>query len=122
MSGKPIYIDKTFSPDLQSGIRMFELAEKHGTQLFSSSALRFSKELADYPDSRVSRDSIEFMATAGPCYYDNYAVHLFEMIVSMMGVGARRIKSLSSNQGRLLVTEYADGRQASMLQMDHAPF
>src|SRR5512146_280132 len=30
-SGKPTYIDKTFSPDLQSGVRMFELAEQGHT-------------------------------------------------------------------------------------------
>lgn len=122
MSGKPVYIDKTFSPDLKSGIRMFELADKYGTPLFSSSALRFAKELADYPNNLVNRDSLEYIATTGPGKYENYSVHQFEMIVSLMGLGAQKVKSLSSNYGRLLITEYADGRQASMLQMQQAPF
>ncbi len=46
MSGKPVYMDKTFSPDVETGKRMFELAEQYHTPLtplFSSSALRFSK-------------------------------------------------------------------------------
>ncbi|MBP1993940.1 Gfo/Idh/MocA family oxidoreductase [Paenibacillus eucommiae] len=122
MSGKPVYIDKTFSPDLSSGIRMFELAEKHGTPLFSSSALRFAKELASYPDDKVNSDSLEYTAVSGPGHYENYSVHQFEMLVSLMGTGAQKIKSLSSEQGRLLAVAYADGRRGSMLQMAAAPF
>lgn len=122
MTGKPVYMDKTFSSDLESGINMFELAEQHGTPLFSSSALRFSKELADFPNERVNRDTLEFIATTGPGGYENYAVHQFEMIVSMMGTGAQKIKSLSTDHGRLFIIHYADGRQAAMIQMDHAPF
>lgn len=121
-SGKPVYMDKTFSPDLASGIRMFELAQAHGTPLFSSSALRFAAELAAYPDSTVNRETLEAVAATGPGRYSNYAVHQFEMIVSMLGTGAQRIKSLSSANGRLLVVDYGDGRQASMLQTANAPF
>lgn len=122
ISGKPVYIDKTFSPDFLSGVRMFNLAEQHGTPMFSSSALRFAKELSDYPNSKVNRESLEFIATLGPGYYSNYSVHQFEMIVSLAGPGAKRIKSLSTGNSRLLAVEYADGRRASMLQMQQAPF
>ena len=122
MSGKPVYVDKTFSPDLKSGMRMFELAGQFRTPMFSSSALRFTKELAGYPDSKVNRESLEFVATLGPGTYENYSVHQLEMIVSLLGPGATRIKSLSSDHGRLLVAEYPGGRRASMLQMPAAPF
>lgn len=122
MSGKPVYIDKTFSPDFASGARMFELAAKHGTPMFSSSALRFAEELAGYPDGVVNRDTLEFVAAMGPGAFDNYSVHQLEMIVSLMGPGAGRIKSLSSSNGRLLAIEYADGRRASITQMQEAPF
>jgi hypothetical protein len=122
MSGKPVYVDKTFSPDLRTGVRMFELAERYRTPLFSSSALRYAKELADYPNETVNRRTLEFVAAFGPGAYDNYAVHQFEMIVSLMGTGAKRIKSLSSLHGRLLVADYADGRQASFCQTAAQPF
>jgi hypothetical protein len=122
MSGKPVYVDKTFSPDLKSGIRMFDLASQFRTPMFSSSALRFTKELAGYPDSKVNRESLEFVATLGPGTYENYSVHQLEMIVVLMGPGATRVKSLSSEHGRLLVAEYPGGRRASMLQMPAAPF
>lgn len=122
MSGKPVYIDKTFSPDLASGVRMFELAGQHGTPVFSSSALRFSKELSDCRESKINKASLEYVATTGPGKYQNYSVHQFEMIVSLLGPGAARIKSLSSAACPMLVVEYSDGRRASFLQMQQAPF
>jgi hypothetical protein len=122
MSGKPTYIDKTFSPDLASGKRMFELAEKYHTPMFSSSALRNAKELAGLLEDAAFREQLEFVATTGPGKYDNYAVHQFEMIVALLGPGARRVKSLSSAHGGLLAVEYAGGRKASMLRMPGAPF
>lgn len=122
MSGKPVYIDKTFSPDLQSGVRMFELAEKYSTPMFSSSALRFAKEFSGFPGDVVNRTSLEYMATLGPGRFENYAVHQLEMIVSLMGAGVNRIKSQSTNHARSLVLDYSGGRRASMLQLQDAPF
>lgn len=122
MSGKPVYIDKTFSPDLQSGVRMFELAGKYSTPMFSSSALRFAEEFSGYPNDLVNRASLEYTATLGPGRFENYSVHQLEMIVSLMGSGVNRIKSLSAAHARSLVLEYADGRRASMLQVQDAPF
>jgi hypothetical protein len=121
-SGKPVYIDKTFSPDLASGSRLFELARKHGTPVFSSSALRFAEELAALPRDRISGRSIEYLATTGPGSFDHYSVHQIENIVALMGTGARRVKSLSADHGRLLVVEFADGRLAAMHQMNALPF
>lgn len=122
MSGKPVYIDKTFSPDLSSGIRMFELADKYSTPMFSSSALRFAQELSGYSDNQVNPESLEYAATLGPGKFENYSVHQLEMIVSLMGTGAKRVKSLSTNNSKLLVIEYADGRHASMTQIQDVPF
>jgi predicted dehydrogenase len=122
MSGKPVYVDKTFSSDLSSGIRMFELAKRHNTPMFSSSALRYAQELAGFLNNPGKKDEIEFVATTGSGSFDHYSVHQFEMIVSIMGPRVQKVKSLSSTHGRLLVLEYADGRQASMLQLQKLPF
>lgn len=122
MSGKPVYIDKTFSPDLASGIRMFDLAEKYATPMFSSSALRFAKEFSSYPDSIVNRSSLEYVATQGPGRFENYSVHQLEMIVTLMGTGVNRIKRQSTNHTCTLILEYADGRKASMVQVQEVPF
>ena len=122
MSGKPVYVDKTFSPDLQTGVRMFELAEKYKTPMYSSSALRFTKELSEYPNDKVNGAALEFVAARGPGRFENYAVHQLEMIVKLMGPGVKRLKSLSTANAKSLAFEYKDGRRASMLQMKDTPF
>lgn len=121
-SGKPVYVDKTFSPDLASGARLFELAEKYNTPMCSSSALRFSKEIMDYPDEKVNTDTIEFVTTIGPGKFSNYAVHQLEMIVALLGPDAKRIKSHATANGRVMMIEFAGGKMASMVQMAEAPF
>ncbi|RPJ43959.1 MAG: oxidoreductase [Chloroflexi bacterium] len=121
-SGKPVYVDKTFSPDLASGARMFALAERRGTPMFSSSALRYARELAAYPNEQVNRGTLETVATFGPGQFGNYAVHQLEMSVSLFGPGARRVKSLSGNHSRLLVIEYPGGQRALLTQMAEMPF
>ena len=98
MSGKPVYIDKTFAPGLASGRRMFDLAAQHGTPMFSSSALRFASELMSQPEALPDRSGLEYLSTLGPGSFTTYAVHQLEMIVALAGPDARRIKSLSGGQ------------------------
>lgn len=121
-SGKPVYIDKTFSPDLASGIRLFERAEQHHTPMFSSSALRFAEELAQFPDTQVNPQILEQVSTLGPGIFANYSVHQLEMIVALMGPGAQRVKAVSTQHSHLVVYDYGDGRLASLLQIQDTPF
>lgn len=121
-SGKPVFIDKTFSPDYLTGVRMFDLANKNGTPLFSSSALRFGKELSDYRTSNPDNTKIEYVSTIGSGNYEIYSVHQLEMIISLLGVDFRRIKSHSTDNKRLFVIEYSNGQYASMSQASILPY
>ena len=120
-SGKPVYMDKTFAPDLAAAKRMFEQAESSHTPLFSSSALRFAVEVQQHKAYALN-EQIEFLAVTGPGMYANYAVHQFEMIITLMGLGAQRIKSLSTEHCNHLLIDYDHGRKASFLQTNPAPF
>lgn len=120
-AGKPIYMDKTFAPDPAAARRIFARAQAGNTPLFSTSALRYALEIQEHA-SRIAADSIEFLAVSGPGKYANYAVHQFEMIVTLMGTELKRLKSLSTEHGRQLIIELDGGRQASYLQMKSAPF
>lgn len=120
-SGKPVYMDKTFAPDLATAQRIFNHAKAGNTPLFSTSALRYALEIQEHA-AKLEADSIEFLAVTGPGRYSNYAVHQFEMIVTLMGTKAKRIKSLSTDNGRHFIVELEGGRQASYLQMKSAPF
>lgn len=108
-SGKPVYIDKTFAPDRASAIRMFELAEKHGTPMYSSSALRYAEEYV-----RADKDGIAAISSAGPGRYENYSIHQIEPIVSLMGCEVRRVMYIGNESSPALLYEFSDGRQASI--------
>jgi hypothetical protein len=117
-SGKPTYIDKTFAPDRAAAVRMFELAGKHGTPMYSSSALRFASEFTE-----ADRLGIESIYSAGPGKFNNYAIHQVEPIVSLMGTEVSRVMWMGTENASELLIGYADGRQAAVtLPGDDCPF
>ncbi len=114
-SGKPVFVDKTFAPDVETGRRMFEYAKKHHTPVFSSSAQRFCESILNYKERE--QGSTKFISTVGPHDLDNYAVHQFEPIVAVMGTGVRRVKSFAvGSKVTQLILDYGDGRMASFTQ------
>ncbi|WP_172251388.1 Gfo/Idh/MocA family protein [Saccharibacillus deserti] len=116
-SGKPTYVDKTFAPDRGTALRMFERAANHQTPLYSSSALRFAPEYAE-----ARGREIDTVFSQGPGQYSNYAVHQIEPIVSLMGIGARRVMSVGTKLAPSLLVDYEDGRQAALLHIQNSPF
>lgn len=116
-SGKPTYVDKTFAPDRKTAIQLFKLAATHNTPLYSSSALRFAPEYAD-----ARGKGIDTLFSQGPGKYANYAVHQIEPIVSLMGIGAKRVMSIGTLQTPALLIEFTGGRQATLLHIHNSPF
>lgn len=108
-SGKPTYIDKTFAPDRETAIRLFESARKHGTPLYSSSALRFAKEYAE-----ADKAGIHTICSIGPGKFDNYSIHQIEPIIALMGTEATRVMFTGTAQSPSVLIGFADGRQASV--------
>ena len=113
--GKPVFVDKTFAPDLETGKRFFETAEAHGTPVFSTSAQRYCADLIDY--LKRAKGSTRFMSTVGPHDLSNYAVHQFEPIVAVMGCDIKRVKTFSvGNKVTQLIIDYGGGKLASFTQ------
>ena len=115
MSGKPCFVDKTFACDLAAAKRMVSLAERHGTPVFSSSALRYCSDIikykADFPGRPV------FVSTVGPHSLDRYAVHQLDPIEALMGSGIKRIKAFSAGDAvTQMILDYGSGRFASFTQ------
>ncbi|WP_054955463.1 Gfo/Idh/MocA family protein [Paenibacillus dakarensis] len=108
-SGKPTYIDKTFAPDREAAIRLFELAEQHGTPLYSSSALRFATEYI-----QMEREGIQVISSWGPGAFENYSIHQIEPIISMMGSEPKRVMYIGTTSVPALLIEFDDGRQATI--------
>lgn len=117
-SGKPTYIDKTFAPDREAAIRLFDLAAKHGTPMYSTSALRFAGEYA-----LAEKENIKTITSWGPGKMDNYMIHQVEPIVSMMGTSPKRVMYTGTEDTPSLIIDFGGGKQASIHHLGHnCPF
>nr|WP_238357622.1 Gfo/Idh/MocA family oxidoreductase [Cohnella zeiphila] len=121
-SGKPVYVDKTFAPNRAAAERMFELAAECGTPLFSSSALRFARELEPWQAERGRAAESRAAFVLGGGGFDHYAVHSFEMLTVLMGTGAKRLKAYGGAELFTYIVDYGDGRQGTVVQTPPAPF
>lgn len=113
---KPTYIDKTFSPDLATAKKIYDLGEKYGTPFFSTSALRFAAELDNCANCQ------QIFVTGGGSSLEEYIIHLIEMVVKKLGVGAQKLKAERFGAQTFLHATYDDGRAANMLFADSIPY
>ncbi|MFC5528101.1 hypothetical protein [Cohnella yongneupensis] len=108
-SGKPTYIDKTFAPDRKTALSLFDLAHKHGTPMYSCSALRFATEYTE-----TDRQGIATIASIGPGRFENYAIHQIDPVVYLMGSAPRRLMWIGTDNSPALLIQFADGQQAEI--------
>ena len=117
-SGKPVYVDKVFAPDLAAAKRIFAFAAKSGTPCYSSSALRYAVEYADLPKS-----DIRAVCSQGPGKFGTYSIHQIEPIVMLMRTPASRVMALPAEKGVHLCIAFEDGRWATMTCFEaNSPF
>jgi len=121
--GKPVYIDKPFATSAKIAEEMFERAEKHGTPMFSSSALRFSPTLREARDESLKGETANFAKTAGGgTSFEEYAIHQIEMLVMCVGTGATKVMQCGTENANHMVIGYDDGRSAAMTLMPGCGF
>ncbi|NLM77330.1 MAG: hypothetical protein GX173_04475 [Ruminococcaceae bacterium] len=121
-SGKPTYIDKTFAPDLAAAVRLFAQAEAGHTPLYSTSALRYAQELKWLEEQKLGQADVTYMATRGPGQFSSYVIHQLEMIVRMMGPGARRAMAVGTAEVPVILYTYDDGRSSQISQLPWTGF
>ena len=114
--GKLTYIDKTFAPDAATAKRIFALGHECGAKLFSTSALRYAEELKPY-----SHVHSAFVSGSGSSLQE-YCVHQLEMIVCLMGVGARSVACGGSAEHAVCDIAYGGGRNAALLYGARMPY
>ena len=119
-AGKPLYIDKPFADSKAAAERIFALAEKHGTPLMSSSALRFGSQLISGKLQEMKPTL--FSTTGGGRSFDEYAIHQLEMVVSIMGADVKGMKLTGDVEKLLLTLDYDDGRLAQIAYTPAMPF
>ncbi len=108
-SGKLTYIDKTFSPDLPSGKRIFAMADAGNTPCYSTSALRFASEYGN-----VDKNQITAINCWGPSGFETYSIHQLEPLMMLMGVPAEKVLYTEAENWYQMLIAFADGRQGSI--------
>ena len=114
--GKRTYIDKTFAPDLKTALEIFEIAKQHGTPFFSTSALRYADELDSVPRPH------SIFVTGGGSNLPEYAIHLAEMVVKKLGIGARCVEAELRGDGYFFTVSYDDDRIATLMYAPKLPY
>jgi hypothetical protein len=121
-SKKRVYIDKPFAPSLAAAKRLFEKADKYGTPLMSSSALRFGSDLEKALKETIAGVPVHYAATRGGGVFHIYSIHQVEMLVMALGTGAKRVMQCGNDKANLMVVDYGDGRRGSINLLCNNPF
>lgn len=109
--GKPTFVDKTFAPDEATARRIFELADRYGAAVQSSSALRYTNVQAQAAEL-ASQNLRHVVAWGGGRSFEEYAIHPLEIAVSCLGANATRVARRGrGNQSQLLI-DFTEGRTA----------
>ena len=105
-SGKRVYIDKTFAPDIAAAKRLFARAEKYATPLYSCSSLNFADELDD-----LRKKAINTVYASWGGGFTHQFIHITEPLTSLMG-GADRIMCTDGKAFPGFVLDFGDERRA----------
>jgi len=109
-SGKPTYVDKTFSVGLDDGKRI--IANAVNTPFFSTSALRYDEDLCS-----INKNNIEVIDFRGPGTFGMYTIHMLEPLYIMMGK-AKRVLALGRDNSPTLLYDFGDQRRAVLNYVD----
>jgi predicted dehydrogenase len=105
---KPTYVDKTFAPNHDIAQRIFELANKHGTPMQTTSSLRYTNV---QDEVRKAGAKVEHMiAWGGGGSFDEYAIHPMELLISVMGHEATGLMRRGTPERAQLLVEFTGGR------------
>ncbi|NLB38026.1 MAG: Gfo/Idh/MocA family oxidoreductase [Clostridiales bacterium] len=115
-SGKPVYVDKTFAPDLKTARAIFDIANAHGTPMYSTSALRYAEEYQG-----IDVNAISSLRTLGPGSFTNYIVHQLEPLCMLIKAKPVKAMCLTHDNCVTMAAVFADGRHAVLSNVPSAP-
>lgn len=113
----PVFIDKPLALSLRDAEEIYSLAESHDVPVMSSSSLRYAESFRHLVDQH--KKDISGLYIHGPLPmqplmpgYFWYGIHMVEMVVAAMGLGATDVLVKKSSNHETVVVEWADGRHA----------
>lgn len=116
-AGIPTFVDKPFTCSLAHAKEIVALAEKGGAALFSSSSLRFGREIialreqAEENGAVVGADAYSpaSLHTRNPGLF-HYGVHGVETLFAIMGAGCVAVNSATTGDVDVVTGYWNDGR------------
>jgi predicted dehydrogenase len=106
---KPTYVDKTFAPNYATAHQIFTLADKHGTPVQTTSALRYTNVQEEV--KKAAPAEVEHMITwGGGGSFDEYAIHPTELLISVMGHEATTLMRRGTPELSQLLVGFTHGR------------
>jgi predicted dehydrogenase len=117
--GKPVFIDKPTAASLADIISIFHIAEETHTPVFSSSSLRYCKEVVDAATNKSIGEMLG-CETSGPFstlpHHPDlffYGIHGVEPLFTIMGTGCESVSRTDSPLSTVVVGKWKDGRLGS---------
>lgn len=111
LSGMPIYIDKPVALSKRNLIELYNLQQYPG-QIFTCSALRYSKDLMLTYEDRQKLGKIISISASTPNSWEKYGIHIIEPVLNMISKNDRVInhKKTVVEQGEVtLSTNWESG-------------
>lgn len=105
----PTFIDKPMTLDIEEAVSLFDTAERQGTPLLSSSALRFARELRTLTDAPEHLGTLSSIISVGPGDWYNYGIHAVEAAQTVAGRGAEWVHQHPSAGRDVTVIGRRDG-------------
>ena len=125
-SGKTCYIDKPLGSTLGETIAIYEMADRYGVPIFSSSTLRFTprnRQLHDGEFGKILGADCWSPHKIEPTHPDFgfYGIHGVETLYTIMGTGCTEVNRMSSEYGDIVVGKWDDGRLGSFRAIVKGP-
>lgn len=118
--GKPVFVDKPFALRTIDARAIFNVAQKHGTPIFTSSSLRFTGALTRVltPEAKPTVKGAQF---CGPAAFEPtnpgffwYGIHPIEMLYTTMGRGCQSVRVIANDHFDLITGIWSGGRIGSV--------
>lgn len=111
----PVFLDKPIADNLKNAVEICRIAKEKNINVWTSSSLRFTPEIRE---CIAQIDSPVIASVYGPLGKAAkgsslvwYGVHSFEMLMTIMGKGAKNITAMKDGKGVVSIVNYKDGRR-----------
>lgn len=111
--GKPVFVDKPFACSSADAREMLALSGEHGAPIFSASAIRYARGVAELGAGKEAAGCQAFgPAAILPDYpgYFWYGIHSAEVLFSKMGPGCAEVSVRKGARADVITGLWKDGR------------